>query len=177
SGGPLVSLDGKVVGICAAIKSKNGGFQGVGLAIASNICKTVVTGLVNEGVVKRGYLGVHVRELTPALAAELKQQGVVIGEVYDKTPAAKAGLKVGDVITSFAGKTATDTKSLQNIVTSLPLNKPVQMTIIRNGKSMTVTVTIEELPGDYGGEPEPEPQAQGMAPRREDVAVCGLARV
>ena len=85
SGGPLIALDGKVVGINAAIKSKNGGFQGVGLAVASNLCKTVVKGLIADGVVRRGYLGLQARDLTPALAAQLKQHGVVVSEVYDKT--------------------------------------------------------------------------------------------
>ena len=156
SGGPLISLDGKVVGINAAIKSKNGGFQGVGLAVASNLCKTVVPGLVKEGVVRRGYLGAQVRELSANLAAQLKQTGVVVAEVYEKTPAARAGLKQGDVITSFGGKTISDTKALQLLVVNTPIKSAVQVTIIRGGKMQTINVTIEENPDDGSRELEAE---------------------
>jgi serine protease Do len=168
SGGPLISLDGKVIGINAAIKSKSGGFQGVGLAVASNLCKTVVQALTTDGVVKRGYLGLHVRELSKELAAKLKQPGVVIGEVFDKSPAAKAGLKVGDVITTFAGKAVPDTKTLQTIVLSLPLKKAVPMTIVRDGKAMTVNVTIEEQPEDYGV-PRQQSRSTPEGPRIEGL--------
>ncbi|MFO0865587.1 MAG: trypsin-like peptidase domain-containing protein [Gemmataceae bacterium] len=93
SGGPLVGLDGKVVGINAAIKSRSGGFQGVGLAVASNLARNVVKSLTTEGVVRRGYLGVQIRELNDEVAKRLgleKDIGVVVGEVFEKTPAAKA---------------------------------------------------------------------------------------
>jgi len=157
SGGPLIALDAKVVGITAAIKSKSGGFQGVGLAVASNICKSVVQGLMNEGVVRRGYLGLQVREMTPAAAAQLKQIGVVVVEVYANAPAAKAGLKSGDVITAFAGRPVPDTKTLQAIVIALPLKKAVQVSVLRNGKALTVTLTIEELPEDFNVQQLPMP--------------------
>ena len=149
SGGPLISLDAKVIGINAAIKSKNGGFQGVGLAVANNLCKPSVTGLINEGTVRRGYLGLQVRELTPAVAAKVKPGGVAVAEVYDKSPAAKAGIKTGDIITNFAGRLVADTKTLQTIVIGLPLQKSVPIVILRNGKSLNLTVIIEELPPDY----------------------------
>jgi serine protease Do len=157
SGGPLIALDGKVVGINAAIKSKSGGFQGVGLAVASNICKSVLTGLMNEGVVRRGYLGLQVRDLLPAQAAELKQAGVVVTEVYDNTPASRSGLKPGDVITTFGGRPVPDTKTLQNTVVNLPLKKAVQVQVLRNGKAMTLSVTIEELPDSFGVQESPAP--------------------
>jgi serine protease Do len=153
SGGPLINLEGKVVGINAAIKSKTGGFQGVGLAVASNLARTVAHALRTDGVVRRGYLGLQVRELSPELATKLglnKQAGVVVGEVFDNTPASKAGVKSGDVITSIGGKAVSDTKGLETVVLSLPLNKAVGISIIRTGKTMTLKVTIEEQPEDYG---------------------------
>jgi serine protease Do len=156
SGGPLIALDGTVVGINAAIKSKNGGFQGVGLAVASNICKTVVAGLMNDGVVRRGYIGLQARDVTPTKGAQSKQMGALIDKVFDNTPAAKAGLKAGDIITAVAGRPVTDTKALQTIIVSLPLKQSVQMTVRRNGKSLAVQVMIEELPDQLGGMPMPQ---------------------
>jgi serine protease Do len=172
SGGPLISLDAKVIGITAAIKSKNGGFQGVGLAVASNLCKPSVTGLINEGTVRRGYLGLQVRELTPAVAAKFKQGGVAVAEVYDKSPAAKAGIKAGDIITSFAGRSVPDTKTLQTIVIGLPLQKEVPVVIQRNGKSLNLRVTIEELPPNFGVERELEHQPQALlSPRLAEWSI------
>ena len=169
SGGPLINLEGKVIGINAAIKSKTGGFQGVGLAVASNLAKTIVHALSTEGVVRRGYLGVQVREISPELAAKLgmgKQAGVVVSEVFAKTPAAKAGLKVGDVITSFGGKAVTDTKSLETVVLSLPVNKAAGLTILRGGQTMTLKVTLEEQPDDFG-----VPREQGLDGRHQHPPV------
>jgi serine protease Do len=94
SGGPLVSLDGRVIGINSAIKTRSGGFQGVGLAVASNLAKTVVRSLEKDGVVHRGYLGVQVRGLDPEVARRLgvpKDTGLLVGQVFDKTPASNAG--------------------------------------------------------------------------------------
>jgi serine protease Do len=156
SGGPLISLDGKVIGINAAIKSKNGGFQGVGLSVSSNICKSVIQGLANDGVVRRGYLGLQARDMTPAQAAKLKQTGAVVDQVFDNAPAAKAGLKAGDIITAVAGRPVQDTRTLQAIVVSLPVGKPVAMAVVRNGKTLILTVTIVELPEDFGMPPPPK---------------------
>jgi S1-C subfamily serine protease len=74
----------------------------------------------------------------------------VVGEVFDNTPASKAGVRSGDVITSIGGKAVSDTKGLETVVLSLPLNKAVGVSIIRGGKTMTLKVTIEEQPEDYG---------------------------
>ena len=153
SGGPLVNLEGKVVGINAAIKSKSGGFQGVGLAVASNLAKNVVQALRTDGVVKRGYLGIHVRELDAAVATRLglpKDTGVVIAEVYDNTPAAKGGLKAGDILTSIGGTAIKDGSAIQRIVITLPINQPVEIEVLRNGKSQKLSVTIEAQPTAFG---------------------------
>src|SRR5439155_13273228 len=95
SGGPLVSLEGKVIGINSAIKSRSGGFQGVGLAISSNMVRTVTDQLLRDGVVRRGYLGVQIKDVDSAeLAKRLgldRPQGVLISHVYEDAPAAKAG--------------------------------------------------------------------------------------
>ncbi|HMC66365.1 MAG TPA: Do family serine endopeptidase, partial [Gemmataceae bacterium] len=156
SGGPLVNLEGKVIGINAAIKSRSGGFQGVGLAIASNVAKPVVEQLLKNGTVQRGYLGVQikdVRALDPEVAARLgvqDQQGVIVSQVFDKSPAAKAGLQEGDVVTALAGKPIKDGQELQRTIASLSLRQPVDLSIVRDGKRQTLRVTIEEQPEDFG---------------------------
>ena len=153
SGGPLVNLDGKVVGVCAAIKTKSGGFQGVGLAMASNLVKHIVPPLRDTGAVKRGYLGAHIRELDPDIADKLglgADGGVIIAEVYDKTHAAKAGLKAGDVVTAIAGKRVKDGYALQRLVAALPLDQAVDVDVLRDSKRVRLTAVIEEQPASYG---------------------------
>ncbi len=165
SGGPLVNTDGKVIGINAAIKSRSGGFQGVGLAVASNLAKNVVQSLRTTGTVQRGYLGVQIRELDPDVGARLgvpKETGVVVAQVYDSTPASKGGLQSGDVITSIAGKTVKDGKMLQSIIAGLPINKAVNVAIVRDTKQQQLNIMIEEQPGTYGleaGVPAPRVQS------------------
>jgi serine protease Do len=163
SGGPLVNLAG-------VIKSRTGGFQGVGLAIASNLAKNIMQSLLKDGVVHRGYLGISIGPLTPEVAAqmELKNEGgVVVGRVFDDSPASKAGLQAGDIVTALGGKSVKDGRELQHVVASLPLRRPVDVTVLRDGKAMVVPVTIEEQPKDYGttavvprsGEPSPEKES------------------
>jgi serine protease Do len=153
SGGPLVGLDGKVIGINTAIRSNSGGFQGVGLAIASNLAKGIVDQLIKEGVVHRGYLGVQVGELEPEVAARLgvkEKPGVYVSQVFEGTPADKAGIQEGDVITTVAGKPVSDARELQHLVGALPLRKPVDVTLVRDGKTKIIPVTIQEQPENYG---------------------------
>jgi serine protease Do len=150
SGGPLVSLDGKVIGVSAAIKSKSGGFQGVGLATSSNLAKNVIQALREHGVVKRGYLGAFVRELDAENAARLKVTGVLVAEVFDRTPAAKAGLKVGDIMTAVAGKAVKNADMLQRVVAAMPLDQAADIDVVRDGQPMRLTVVIEEQPAEYG---------------------------
>ena len=153
SGGPLVNLQGKVIGINTAIRTRSGGFQGVGLAITSNVAKNIVEQLTHEGVVHRGYLGIGIEPLRPEVAEQLNlkdQQGVLVTAVSKGSPAAKAGIKPLDVIISVAGKSFQETRDLQRLVSSLPLNKSVDVTVIRDGKNLVLPVTIEEQPEDYG---------------------------
>jgi serine protease Do len=154
SGGPLVNLAGEVIGINSAIKSRTGGFQGIGLAVASNLAKNIMTQLEKNGVVHRGYLGVQVKDIdNPELAQRLglkDTQGVVVAEAMEGSPAAKAGLKDGDVIVAIGGKTIKDSRELQTAVVGLPLNKSAELTILRDGKTKTLPVTIEEQPKSFG---------------------------
>jgi serine protease Do len=153
SGGPLVNLDGKVIGINSAIKSRTGGFQGIGLAVSSNLAKNVMSQLQKDGNVHRGFLGVQVAPLSPEVAKHLglaNSDGVVISKVSAGAPAAKAGLKEGDIVTTLAGKPIKDVRGLQRAVAELPFGQPVDVTLWRDGASKQLSVTIEEQPRAYG---------------------------
>jgi serine protease Do len=153
SGGPLINLEGKVIGINSAIKSRTGAFNGVGLAVASNLARTVKDALLKDGVVHRGYLGVSVRQLAPEVAQRLgvtKDTGVLVGQVYDNTPAGKGKIKAGDVITSIAGHPIRNGQQLQMLVATLPLHKAVPVNVVRDGQHQTLQVTVEEQPEDFG---------------------------
>src|SRR5262249_35303499 len=119
SGGPLVNLEGKGVGINSALQSPTGGFPGGGPAIFRNLAKRIAEKLLKDGVVRRGYLGVVMKDLIDKdLAHRLGVEtpgGVIISRAYDGSPAAKAGVKGGDVITAFAGKPVKGGKELQEL--------------------------------------------------------------
>jgi serine protease Do len=154
SGGPLVNLAGQVIGINSAIKSRTGGFQGIGLAVASNLAKTIMTQLEKDGVVHRGYLGVAVKDIQDAEVARRlgvnADRCIAVDQAFEDSPAAKGGIKGGDVIVTINGKAIKDSRELQTMVTGLPLNKPAEVTILRDGKPMTLHVTIEEQPKEFG---------------------------
>ena len=159
SGGPLVNLEGKVIGINTAIKSQSGGSEGVGLAISSDMAKKIMAQLLKDGRVHRGYLGVQIKDLSEEVGARLglgHQPGVLVAKVEANSPGAKAGLKDGDVITALDGKEVLNRADLQRRVVELTLGKPVPMTVWRDGKSQTLQVTIEEMPGAYGLANQPE---------------------
>ena len=162
SGGPLINLEGKVIGINSAIKSRTGGFQGVGLAVASNLAKNIKDALEQYGTVHRGYLGIGIEEIdSEDLGAHLGVKdghGVIVTKVFDGSPAAKAGLKAGDVVTALGGKPVKDMRTLQSVVALLPKGKPVELAVMRDGKPETLSVTIEEQPPDFGTEKVARPR-------------------
>jgi serine protease Do len=176
SGGPLVNLEGKVIGINSAIKSRSGGFQGVGLAISSNMARKIMQSLMTEGVVHRGYLGIQMTDLKPDVAAKLDlkdMNGVVVGNVYDGSPASKGGIEPGDIITSFAGKPVKDGRELQQLVLSLPLGRPVDVVVVREGKARSLRVTVEEQPDEFGRVALP----RNRSPRRESEETVNLDKL
>lgn len=159
SGGPLINLEGKVVGVNTAIKSRSGSWQGVGLAIPSDLVKKVWPQLQRDGKVRRGYLGIQVRKLDSQVAASLglpNQSGIIVSKVFENTPASKAGLKDGDVLTSIAGKDVKDVQQVQRTVTELQPGNSVKLAIFRDGKSMIMTAALEEQPTEFGL-PTPQP--------------------
>ena len=148
SGGPLVNLDGEVVGMNTAIFSRSGGYMGVGFAIPVNMIKNVATQLLNEGAVVRGHLGIVIQTLTPELAQSFgleQTQGILVAQVMEGSPAAKAGLKQGDLIISFNGEPVNDIGSFRNDVSFTPPDTERKLTIIRNGKEREIEVVIGKL--------------------------------
>jgi serine protease Do len=162
SGGPLIGLNGKVVGINAAIKSRSGGFQGIGLAVSSNIAKNVVRALETDGVVHRGYLGVKLQPET--------DKGVVVAQVFDGSPAFKAGLQTGDVIASVGGRLVKNGRDLQWLIANAPVKQATNVEIVRDGKKQTMAVTLEEQPQTFGRAENPRRSNSSPAESTADMS-------
>ena len=151
SGGALVNVRGELVGINTAIFSTSGGYQGIGFSIPSNMVKVVMDSLIKEGKVIRGWFGVSVQSITPDLAKHFKldeNQGILISNVIENSPAEQAGLMRGDVIIEFNGKNVNEPFLLRNTVAGIKPGEEVTIKIIRDEESKSVTVVIGELPGD-----------------------------
>jgi serine protease Do len=151
SGGALIDTAGRLVGLNTAILSRSGGNQGIGFAIPSNLARTVMTSLVKDGKVTRGYLGVMIQDINPSLAKAFKlknDQGALIGDVVPNGPAHKAGLQNGDVVVEFDHKSVQDSRRLKFAVASVSPGKTVPIRILRNGEEKNLEVTIRELPGE-----------------------------
>ena len=149
SGGALVNVKGELVGINTAIFSTTGGYQGIGFAIPSNMVKVVMNSLIEKGKVIRGWLGVSIQEVTPELAQQFKldkDRGTLVAGVVEGSPAEKAGLQHGDVITEFGGKQVDEPYNLRNIVAGTQPGTEVEIKVIRDGEIKTLKLTIEELP-------------------------------
>ncbi len=153
SGGPLVNLDGELVGINTAISSRGGGNDGVGFAVPINLAKWVGQQLAHGGTVQRAYLGVGIQPIDATLAAQLNvkpRQGVAVTDVYPDTPAAKAGLKSGDVIVEYAGIPVTSPQELQLVVERSEIGRPHPLQVLRNGKLKRLEFKPEALPSEFG---------------------------
>ncbi len=145
SGGPLFNMQGEVVGINSQIFSTSGGFMGLSFAIPIDLAMQVKDQLVENGAVTRGYVGVYIQELSQELADTFglkTPQGALVTKVEKGSPAEKAGLKEGDVITSFNGKKVSSSVTLPMIVSVMKPGTEADMTIVRDKKEMTLSVTV-----------------------------------
>ena len=150
SGGALVDINGRLIGINTAIMSRSGGSQGVGFAIPSDDARTVMASLVKDGQVTRGYLGVMIQNITPALADEFKlkdTKGALVGDVEPNGPAAKAGFNAGDVILAYNGHEVTDSRHLRLEVAETQPGTSVPVEVLRNGERQKIEVTVKPIPG------------------------------
>jgi serine protease Do len=160
SGGPLFSLDGKVIGINSQIYSNSGGYMGVSFAIPINTAMEVVDQLKKNGRVERGWLGILIQDITPDLAKSFgldRPRGALVSEVLQKGPAAKAGLQVGDVIVRFNTVAVQRSSELPPMVARTKPGTQITLTVVREGKEIKVPVRIEQLPDQPEQEAPPEP--------------------
>jgi serine protease Do len=149
SGGPLFDMNGQVIGINTAIYSPNGGSVGIGFAIPSNLAKPVIAQLKEHGKVDRGWLGVQIQPVTPAIASALNlkdRHGAIVAAVTPDSPASKAGVKAGDVILSFGGDRVENARDLARLVAKHPAGNKVQMEVWRDRAEMPLSVVTGHQP-------------------------------
>ncbi len=176
SGGALVNLEGELVGVNTAILSNTRGYQGVGFAIPANMAEVIKDKLIEDGEIIRGYLGVGIQRIDSGLADALDvstRSGVLVTEVHDGTPAEKAGIEKGDIITAVNGEKISSPNQLRNEIAILGEDATVDLTVNRNGREIVVEAELTALPsprqlaGPAGkGSADPE--------KTEDVAVAPL---
>jgi serine protease Do len=152
SGGALVNMNGELIGINTAIFSRTGGSEGIGFAIPSSIALDIVDSLQKTGKVVRGWMGVAIQEITPALAKSFKlpeqRKGVLISDVNESGPSHAAGIKRGDVVVAFNGKEVQSVSQLRNLVARTVVGKDAQVKVVREGKEQLIAVKVAERPSD-----------------------------
>ncbi|MDA2910181.1 Do family serine endopeptidase [Nitrospiraceae bacterium AH_259_D15_M11_P09] len=169
SGGALVNMNGDLIGINTAIFSRTGGSEGIGFAIPSSIAVDIVDSLRRTGKVVRGWMGIAIQEVTPALAKSFKLKrprgGVLISEVNESGPSAAAGLKRGDVIIGYDRKAIENVNQLRNLVARTHVGNKAEVKVIRDGKEEVLVIQIGERPPDEllvarrRPTPAPEPES------------------
>ncbi len=145
SGGALINSHGELVGINTAIASSSGGNQGIGFAIPIDMARGVMNQLIEHGKVTRGYLGIGIEQMTPALAKQFgltNAEGTLVTEVTEGSPAAKSGLQRGDVILAINGETISDFGQFRLHIAEATPNSTVHLKLMRNSKAMDVAVTL-----------------------------------
>jgi serine protease Do len=148
SGGPLFNMDGEVIGINTAIISPSGGSIGIGFSVPANTAKLVIGQLRDFGETRRGWLGVKIQTITPEIAESLNlgsPDGALVSDVVPTGPAEKAGIKAGDVILSFDGKAIREMRDLPRLVADTPVEKSVDVVVMRSGAKQTVKVVLGRL--------------------------------
>jgi len=151
SGGPTFDATGKVIGVNSAIFSPTGGSVGVGFAIPAETVKTIADRLRENGAVSRGWIGIEVQSVNPEIAEGLGLSkpvdgGVLVAEVVPDSPATKAGIEPGDIITAFAGRPAVDERDLIRRVSDMPPGRAIELRLIRQNQERLITVALGELP-------------------------------
>jgi serine protease Do len=148
SGGPLVNAHGEVVGINTFLISNSGTFSGMGFAIPSQIVRPTVEALIRDGKVSHGYMGLGITDVTPENAKFFDSKsnlGAIVTQVEGNSPAAKAGMKVGDLITGLDGREISDASQLQVTVGQTRPGSTIKLQVLRDGKNMDIPITLEKM--------------------------------
>jgi len=151
SGGPAFDVDGDVIGVNTAIFSPSGGSVGIAFAIPAETVKNVVAQLREKGSVTRGWIGVQIQSVTPELAESLglkKPAGALVSEPQPGSPAAKAGIESGDVITSVDGSSVADARELARKIGTMAPGTSIRLSLLHQGQEKTVTLSLGTLPND-----------------------------
>jgi serine protease Do len=159
SGGPAFDVNGNVIGVNTAIYSPSGGSVGIGFDIPADTAKMIVAQLKDKGYVTRGWLGVQIQPVTSGIADGLgmkKAEGALVDEPQADSPAAKAGIKSGDVITTINGTTVKNARELARTIAMMPPNTSVKLDILSNGEDKTLTVTLGQMPNEKLAKAESE---------------------
>jgi len=158
SGGPLVDARGEVIGINTFLVSSSDSFSGMGFAIPTQIVRPTVEALIRDGKVSHGYMGIGISDVTPENAKFFKvdnNEGAIVTQVENDSPAAKAGLKVGDVITEINGQKVSDASAPQIEVGQKQPGTSIKLDVLRDGKNVNVPVTLEAMGNrDHEGKEE-----------------------
>ncbi len=179
SGGALVDLDGELIGINSAIASRTGGSNGIGFAIPSNLAMDVMNDLITKGKVTRGWLGVGIQDISPAVAQAMdlsNTQGVLITSILDDGPAKDTGLAQGDVIVKFDGKPVKNAAELRLAVARANPGEEASITVLHDGKEKDYSVKLGEYPEDQaavngqGGQEHQEDLGLTVEPVTPDLA-------
>jgi serine protease Do len=175
SGGPTFNMSGEVIGINTAIYSPTGGSVGIGFAIPANLAKPVIQQIKEHGKVDRGWLGVQIQGVTPEIAKGLglpKEHGALVADVTRDSPAAKAGIKQGDVIEKFNGHDIDRPRDLSIAVAETQIGKPADVTVFRGGKEQTVQATIGEMPQNLEvASNRPQRRSEGQGTTQQESAL------
>ncbi|HZP79677.1 MAG TPA: Do family serine endopeptidase [Pseudolabrys sp.] len=159
SGGPTFDTEGNVIGVNTAIFSPSGGSVGIAFAIPSDTVKTVVAQLKDKGSVTRGWIGVQIQPVTPEIADSLglkKAAGALVAEPQANSPASKAGIEAGDIITAVNGKDVKDARSLAKMIGSMAPNTSVKLSVLHKGSEKELTLTLGELPAQKEARATPD---------------------
>ncbi|WP_372370327.1 DegQ family serine endoprotease [Candidatus Uabimicrobium sp. HlEnr_7] len=148
SGGPLINLHGEVIGINTAILSRSGGYQGIGFAIPVNMARTVMKQIMQNGEVRRSWLGVQIEEVTPDIAQAFGLKGsygCLVQQVFPNSPAKRGGLRSGDIILYFDGNKIIRPAQLRHTVSTTPVGKRVSVRIFRKQKNISLNILLEDI--------------------------------
>jgi serine protease Do len=172
SGGPTFDVNGHVIGVNTAIFSPSGGNVGIAFAIPAQTVRSVVTQLKDHGAVTRGWIGVQIQPVTAEIAESLNMknaQGALVAEPQPGSPAVKAGIRAGDVITAVDGRPVKDARELARTIGAMSPGTTIKLTLLRDGKETTLSLTLGELPAQR--------QARATPEKREEKRGAAIPRL